>query len=54
MACPYCGRDVRYTDPQFQVRCVGCFNHVAGTAGPPIGRMLDDETYHPYVGYSGG
>jgi ribosomal protein S27E len=45
--CPYCGRQDTYTDPQYQVRCTGCFNHVAGTAGEPIGAMVN--LYEPMV-----
>jgi hypothetical protein len=39
--CPYCGDTQQYTDPNMQVRCIRCFNHVPGTPGTPIGRMQD-------------
>jgi hypothetical protein len=40
--CPHCANTTAtYTDPQLQVRCTVCFNHMDGTAGTPIGRMID-------------
>jgi hypothetical protein len=39
--CPYCNETQQYTDPNLQVRCVRCFNHVDGTPGIPIGRLQD-------------
>lgn len=42
--CPHCGNTTAtYTDPQLQVRCTTCFNHMAGTPGTPIGRMIDTD-----------
>jgi tRNA(Ile2) C34 agmatinyltransferase TiaS len=42
-ACPYCGSTLRYTDPQLQVRCTNCFQHLDGEPDTPIGRMQDLE-----------
>lgn len=44
MNCPHCGRTQRYTDPNLQVRCVGCFNVINDQApSTPIGTMIDTE-----------
>lgn len=41
MSCPYCQETSQYTDPNLQVRCLNCFNHVSGTPSTPIGRLQD-------------
>lgn len=41
--CPYCGSTLRYTDPQYQVRCTTCFNHLDGEPDAPMGRIQDLE-----------
>jgi hypothetical protein len=51
MACPFCGDPRTYTDPQPQLRCVRCFNHVPGTAGVPNGRMQDTDAAMTVAGH---
>ena len=62
-ACPHCQRLERYTDPQLQVRCVGCFNVLNDQApGTPIGAIQDldapmvvhGHVYHGVTGYQRG
>lgn len=41
MTCPHCGDTRQYTDPNHQVRCLTCFNHLPGTPGTPNGAIQD-------------